>query len=73
MSERLIAEGKEVSGYVVIEAVCHILNSKKALAAHKAVLKETDAILIMACGAGVQTVSELKKIPVVAALDTLFL
>lgn len=27
----------------------------------------------MACGAGIQTVSELKKIPVVAALDTLFL
>ena len=73
MKERLIGEGKEVSGHVVIEAVCHILNSKKELAAHKAALKETDAILVMACGAGVQTVTELKKIPVVAALDTLFL
>ena len=73
MKERLIEAGKEVSGHVVIEAVCHILNSKKALAVHKAVLKETDVILVMACGAGVQTVSELKKIPVVGALDTLFL
>jgi len=73
MKERLIGEGKEVSGHVVIEAVCHILNSKKELAAHKAALKETDVILVMACGAGVQTVTELKKIPVVAALDTLFL
>ena len=73
MKERLIDAGKEVSGHVVIEAVCHILNSKKAMAVHKAVLKETDVILVMACGAGVQTVTELKKIPVVAALDTLFL
>ena len=73
MKERLIAEGKEVSGHVVIEAVCHVLNSKKELSAHKAALKETDVILVMACGAGVQTVIELKKIPVVAAVDTLFL
>ena len=73
MKERLIAGGKEITGHIVIEAVCHILNSKKALAVHKAVLKETDVILVMACGAGIQTVSELKKIPVVAALDTLFL
>lgn len=72
MKERLIAAGKEVSGHVVIEAVCHVLNSKKALAVHKAELKETDAILVMACGAGVQTVTELKKIPVAVALDTLF-
>ena len=67
MKERLIDAGKEVSGHVVIEAVCHILNSKKAMAVHKAVLKETDVILVMACGAGVQTVTELKKIPVVAS------
>ncbi|MBN1226452.1 MAG: methylenetetrahydrofolate reductase C-terminal domain-containing protein [Deltaproteobacteria bacterium] len=72
MKERLIAEGKEISGHVVIEAVCHILVSKKALALHKAELKESEAILVMACGAGVQTITELKKTMVVAALDTLF-
>jgi len=73
MKERLIAEGKDVVGQVMIEAVCHILNSKKELRAKKTELAKAEAILVMACGAGVQTVSELQKIPAVAALDSLFL
>ena len=73
MKERLISAGKEVFGHIVIEAVCHVLNSKKALVAHKTELAKSEVIVVMACGAGVQTVTELKKIPVVAALDSLFL
>ncbi len=73
MKGRLLREGKDVTGHVVIEAVCHILNSKKEFRAKKAELKNTEVILVMACGAGVQTVSELQKIQVVGALDTLFL
>jgi len=73
MRERLISEGKEVLGYAILEAVCNVLNSKKELRQKKNELAETEAILVMACGAGVQTISELQKLPVVAALDSLFL
>ncbi|MEW6381157.1 MAG: methylenetetrahydrofolate reductase C-terminal domain-containing protein [bacterium] len=73
MRERLTDEGHAVSGYAVLEAVCHLLKSKKELRARRAELEDIEAILVMACGAGVQAVAQLAQIPAVAALDTLFL
>lgn len=73
MKDRLMAEGKEITGQVVIEAVCHILSTKKELRAFKAALAQSQVIMVMACGAGVQSVSEIQKIPTLGALDTLFL
>ncbi|MCL6583200.1 MAG: methylenetetrahydrofolate reductase C-terminal domain-containing protein [bacterium] len=75
MRDRLVQEeGKEITGLAVLEAVCHVLRSKKELRAHRAELSASEAILVMACGGGVQAVGKLlTTAPVVAALDSLFL
>jgi ferredoxin len=73
MKERLEAEGKQVTGQVVGESACHILDMKRELRKHKAEVEEAQALLVMACGAGVQSFSEFMDKPVYTANDTLFL
>ncbi|MEW5803776.1 MAG: methylenetetrahydrofolate reductase C-terminal domain-containing protein [bacterium] len=73
MKQLLAGEGREVVGYCVLESACHVLSSKKELRLKKAELAEAEAVVVMACGAGVQTISELQEVPAVPALDSLFL
>ncbi len=73
MQEALIAAGKEVTGSVIIDEACHMLRSSRDLRAKKEMVDEADALLVLACGAGVQSISSATPKKTVAALDTLFL
>src|SRR5512147_438169 len=73
MQERLASSGKEITGSIVIDEACHMLRAARDLRGKKEMVEEADALLVLACGAGVQSVSEAVPKRTVAALDTLFL
>jgi ferredoxin len=73
MQEQLSAAGKEVTGSIVIDEVCHMLRTGRDLRSRKEMVGEADALLVLACGAGVQSVSSAGDKKTVAGLDTLFL
>lgn len=74
MAVRLNEKGIKTVGYVVIDEPCHIPLTKKELRAHKEAIGESDAVIVSACGAGVQSVTEaLPDTPVYSGVDTLFL
>jgi ferredoxin len=63
-----------VTGWVILEPACHLLNDKRLLKKYVAELDKSAKILVLACGNGVQTVSEvLSEKEVIAGTDTLFL
>lgn len=73
MQERLCAAGIEVTGSIVIDETCHMLRTGRDLRGRKEPVEEADALLVLACGAGVQSVSGASPKRTVAGLDTLFL
>lgn len=73
MQEQLVAAGHEVTGSIVIDEACHMLRAGRDLRGRREPVEEADALLVMACGAGVQSVSGALQKKTVAALDTLFL
>lgn len=73
MQEGLSAAGLEVTGSIVIDEACHMLRAGRDLRGRKEMVEEADALLVLACGAGVQSVSGAVPKRTVAALDTLFL
>lgn len=73
IKKKLEERGKIVTGWVIPRETCHIPLIKKELRIHKEEIKETEAILVMACGAGVQAVASATEIPVFTAVDTIFL
>ncbi|MFO7983150.1 MAG: methylenetetrahydrofolate reductase C-terminal domain-containing protein [Desulfuromonadales bacterium] len=73
IEEFLASEGKEITGSVVIEETCHIMRAGRDLRQHKAQVREADAILVLACGAGIQSISENTDQRVIGGLDSLFL
>lgn len=68
----LEASGKDVTGYKVVEAACHLLETKKALKDETG-LTHAEAVLSLACGSGSQTLASFIEKPVFTAVDTLFL
>jgi ferredoxin len=73
MKAALETQGKQVTGYIIGESACHILNMKRELRKHKAEVDSAQALLVMACGAGAQTFSEFMDKPVYTANDSMFL
>jgi ferredoxin len=73
MQEALTAAGKEVTGSVIIDEACHMLRSGRDLRAKKEMVDEADALLVLACGAGVQSISGGTTKKTVAGLNSLFL
>ena len=71
MKEKLEAEGKKVTGGMVIPTACDEL-TREALAENAEAIKAADAILVMSCAFGVQTVTMYSDKPVYPALNTLF-
>ncbi len=67
-----IGEIKNIIGITVIENPCDERLAKKELS-KEVIEKQPDALLVMACGVGVQTLTELFNIPCIPALDTEFL
>jgi ferredoxin len=73
MQERLSSFGKEITGSLVIDEACHMLRAARDLRGKREMVEEAGALLVLACGAGVQSVSDAVAKKTVAALDTLFL
>jgi len=64
----------KVTGFVILDPACHFLNDKRLLKSHKDEIGKAKKILVLACGNGVQTVSEIiDSADVITGNDTLFL
>ena len=63
-----------VSGWVVLEPACHLHNDKRLLRSFKEELSKSKKILVLACGNGVQTITEIfDDKDIISGTDTLFL
>lgn len=71
MRDRLLKNGKLVTGHMVVPVACDEL-SYEILAEQGEAVSAADALVIMTCAFGVQTLAaQLKKV-VIPALDTMF-
>ena len=74
MKTELESHGKHVLGWIVPDETCHIPLTKKLIMENKDAFQRSEAVVVLACGAGVQTVSIITEDKdVVSALDSLFL
>jgi len=72
-AEKLRAAGFEVTGTTVGEVACHLGSAKLEARRHSEELGDTDAVLVLSCGAGVQTVADSTPLPVFPGLESAFL
>jgi len=69
--EQTLAQAGRLAGSVTTDYICHPENLALRLERHMARIEEADAILVLSCGVGVQTVAEcLAHKKVFAACDT---
>ena len=61
MKTRLEEIGKVVSGWIILDPACHRLNDMKFFREHQSEIDGAEAILVLACGNGVQTVAGIWK------------
>ena len=74
MKEALRKKNINVTGYVILEPACNLQNDKRLLRKHEKEIDNAKRILVLACGNGVQTVSEiLDDFEIIPGTDTLFL
>ncbi len=69
---RLAGAGYDVTGTVVSEITCHVNGVRRDVRAHADAIAAADALLVFACGAGVQTVADAVAAPVFPALESDF-
>jgi ferredoxin len=72
MKEKLTGKGKLITGKVVFPVACDNLTGE-ALNEYGPQIDQADALLIMTCAFGVQTIARQSEKMVVPALDTLFI
>ena len=72
MQETLLESGKLVTGRIVVPVACDNLTAE-ILHEETGRMEQADALLIMTCAFGVQTISSQLKRMVIPALDTLFI
>jgi len=70
MAEKL---GDKVSGWAMVDEPCDLRINRRDLRSSKDQIAESDAIMVLACGSGVQTVADFTDKIVLPALDTLFI
>lgn len=73
MTIKLTQAGKEVVGSLLSEGPCHDLRVKQELRQVANEVSKADAVLVLACGAGIQAVTDLVPQPVLPGLNSLFL
>ena len=74
LAAKLREAGKEVPGYFVTkESCCDERTTRLELRKHSAEITGSDALLVLACGAGTQTVAALATVPVYPGLNSLYL
>lgn len=74
MADFLNSHGKSVTGAVVPDVTCASAQAKVAFARNKAALESSDAILVLACGSGVQCIKDNDRLglDVYPGCDSLF-
>jgi ferredoxin len=65
--------GRTVTGWAIGEVACHLGVTKLEARKHVGDVEQADAVLVLACGAGVQTVADAIKKPVFPGLESVFL
>jgi ferredoxin len=70
---RLEREGLEVTGWSVGDVACHSAGQRLEARKHAGELGKADAVLVLACGAGVQTMADATSVPVTPGLESVFL
>ncbi len=65
--------GREVVGSIILDEACHIMRAARELRRFKSQLEDAGAVLVLACGAGVQSISDCTDKRVLAAVNSLFL
>ena len=74
MKDKLNKNNIKTTGWVILDPACHLLNDRRLLKKYKNEISRAKKILVLACGNGVQTVSELiEDIDVIPGTDTIFL
>jgi ferredoxin len=75
VKQLLEKDGKAVTGYAIPQAPCIAAKVKMELAKNKKAIESSDAILVLACGLGVQSVAENLRVDkkVHVGCDTLFM
>jgi ferredoxin len=72
--ERLEAEGFEVTGTSIGDVACHTSGQRLESRKHAVEIEAADAVLVLACGAGVQTMADaVESTPVLPGLESVFL
>lgn len=66
-------DGYRVSGWAVGEVACHSGGQQLEARKHVGELSEADAVVVLACGAGVQTMADAVSKPVFPGLESVFL
>ena len=73
MAEKLGEHGKTVTGTLIAEPGCHLLNLRRQFREHRQEVAAADAMLILSCGTGAQTAAQATDKPVHTGTNTLFL
>lgn len=73
MAAQLEENGYEVTGWAVGEVSCHLGGTRLEARKHGGEVAHADAVLVLTCGAGVQTVADSVDKPVFPALESAFL
>jgi ferredoxin len=73
MQDALTLAGKEITGTIVIDETCHMLRTARDLRSRREQVEEADFLLVLSCGAGIQSVAESSDKKVVAGTDSKFL
>ncbi len=71
--EWLEERGHEVVGSVILDEACHIMRAARELRRCKHQVEEADALLVLSCGGGVQSISDCVDKRVLAGVNSLFL
>jgi len=72
MQETLSGKGKMVTGTLMLPVACDNL-TEEAVRVHGPQMNQAEALLIMTCAFGVQTIARQTALQVIPALDTLFI
>ena len=73
LAVKLEEAGKTVVGSIVSEGPCHNLRVARELRTVPKEMQTTDSIIVLACGSGIQAVTDLTDKPVHPGLNSLFL
>ena len=73
LQEWLDSVQRDVTGSVVIDEACHIMRAGRDLRHHQQAVADADALLVLSCGAGIQSISSSSDKRVIGGLDSLFL